>query len=80
MPSSSEGMELELKVEGMSCQHCVAAVTNAVGSVPGVEDVTVDLATGLVKVRGHAGAVQREEMIEAIRAAGYAVDTRTEGD
>jgi copper chaperone len=80
VPSSSEGMELELRVEGMSCQHCVAAVTGAVGSIPGVEDVAVDLETGLVKVRGHAGSVQREQVVEAIQAAGYRVDAGTGGD
>ena len=80
MPSNSEEMELELRVEGMSCQHCVASVTGAVGSVPGVEDVAVDLGTGLVKVRARAGAVQREQVAEAIRAAGYTVDAETGGD
>jgi hypothetical protein len=44
--SNSEGMELELTVEGMSCQHCLAAMTGAVGSVPGVVDVAMDLGTG----------------------------------
>ncbi len=73
MTSKSEEMELELKVEGMSCQHCVAAVTGAVSAVPGVEDVTVDLNSGLVKVRGQAGTVQREPLVEAIRSAGYTV-------
>lgn len=32
-----------LKVDGMSCEHCVRAITNAVGALPGVEQVSVDL-------------------------------------
>ena len=32
-----------LQVEGMSCEHCVKAVTNAVGSLTGVTSVSVDL-------------------------------------
>ncbi|MDR3086230.1 MAG: cation transporter, partial [Christensenellaceae bacterium] len=30
-----------LKVEGMSCEHCVRAVTNAVNSLPGIDGVAV---------------------------------------
>jgi copper chaperone len=30
-------------VAGMHCSHCVAAVTDEIGKVPGVEDVDVDL-------------------------------------
>jgi copper chaperone CopZ len=71
MSKSGEQVELELRVEGMSCQHCVAAVTKAVESVPGVEGANVDLASGMVSVTGRAGAVDRQQLVEAIRAAGY---------
>lgn len=43
---------LELKVDGMTCEHCVRAVTQAVHAIPGAGDVTVDLATGRVRVQG----------------------------
>ena len=70
--ADSEGLtELELRVEGMGCQHCVAAVTKAIEAVSGVEISNVDLATGLVKVTGRAGALERQRLVEAIRAAGY---------
>lgn len=39
-----------LKVEGMSCQHCVKAVTCAVGEVDGVSNVSVDLEAKTVTV------------------------------
>ncbi|MBU1247159.1 MAG: heavy-metal-associated domain-containing protein [Proteobacteria bacterium] len=42
----------ELQVKGMSCQHCVGSVTKAVETVDGVENVTVDLATGKVTYSG----------------------------
>jgi copper chaperone len=32
-----------IKVDGMSCEHCVKAVTNAVTALPGVTGVQVDL-------------------------------------
>lgn len=33
-------------VIGMTCDHCIAAVTQEVSRVPGVREVTVDLAPG----------------------------------
>ena len=43
---------LRLSVSGMSCDHCVAAVTRAVRAVPGAAHVQVDLAGGEVTVGG----------------------------
>ena len=37
-------------VTGMTCQHCVHAVTEEVAKLPGVESVSVDLPTGAVTV------------------------------
>ena len=63
---------LDLSVAGMTCGHCVAAVTNAVRAVPGADDVTVDLKAGRVTVTGKPdpGAVRR-----AIEEEGYGVQT-----
>ena len=38
-------MTLHYRVDGMSCQHCVVAVTSEVGDVAGVQAVDVDLET-----------------------------------
>jgi copper chaperone len=38
--------KVTLKVTGMSCEHCVAAVTKAAKGVAGVKDVKVDLKSG----------------------------------
>ena len=35
-----------IKIKGMSCQHCVMAVTKALGGIEGIEDVRVDLEKG----------------------------------
>lgn len=32
-----------IKISGMRCGHCVGAVTNALASIKGISDVTVDL-------------------------------------
>jgi copper chaperone len=37
-------------VTGMTCQHCVGAVREELGRIPGVTDVTVDLTSGTVTV------------------------------
>ena len=39
-------------VPGMSCAHCVQAVSDEVGSVEGVDSVVIDLDTKLVSVHG----------------------------
>ena len=38
----------EITVKGMSCAHCVAAMTKAMEGLPGVSQVKVDLAGGRV--------------------------------
>jgi copper ion binding protein len=57
-------------VQGMSCAHCVAAVTREVGTVPGVEAVAVDLDAAQVHVRG---AAEDAAIRAAITDAGYEV-------
>ena len=32
----------DFKVEGMACEHCVKAITNAVGVLAGIENITVN--------------------------------------
>jgi copper chaperone len=61
---------IELKVEGMSCQHCVAAVTQAVQDVDQNASVKVELADGRVSVESH---IARDALAAAIEDAGYAV-------
>ena len=58
-------------VVGMTCEHCVASVTEEVGEVPGVEGVTVDLATGAVEVSGTD--VDDAAVRAAVEEAGYRV-------
>ncbi|MEU8424233.1 copper ion binding protein [Micromonospora sp. NPDC048835] len=38
------------QVQGMTCGHCVSAVSAEVGAIEGVRDVQVDLAAGRVTV------------------------------
>ena len=58
-------------VEGMSCGHCAASVSDEVSAVEGVTDVVVDLTTGRLEVEG---ADVNDEMVrDAVEAAGYRV-------
>lgn len=59
----------EIKVQGMTCKHCVAAVEKALAATPGVEEVVeVSLESGLARVRGDAAP---ETLIAAVLEAGY---------
>ncbi|MEW6660435.1 MAG: heavy metal-associated domain-containing protein [Thermodesulfobacteriota bacterium] len=60
----------EIKVKGMSCGHCAAAVTKALQSLPGVTEVQVDLAGGRVTYQS-AAPLPPEDLAKAIKAAGY---------
>ncbi|MFI7220258.1 heavy-metal-associated domain-containing protein [Micromonospora maritima] len=50
-PKMRSVVESIYHVLGMSCDHCVQSVTSALGALPGVREVTVDLAAALVTVR-----------------------------
>jgi copper chaperone CopZ len=60
---------LTYRVDGMSCDHCKAAVTGEVSQVSGVQSVDVDLETKLVRVSGTS--VDAAEVVAAIDEAGY---------
>lgn len=62
-----------LNVAGMSCQHCKMAVTNAVGSVPGVSAVEVSLESNTVSFDYPEGRVPLDSVKQAIEAQGYKV-------
>lgn len=65
----------EFVVTGMSCAHCVTSVTSEVKELPGVTDVTVDLATGGLTVVS-ADAIPLAEIERAVDEAGYTVAAR----
>lgn len=59
-------------VTGMTCAHCVAAVTEEVSAIDGVESVAVDLDSGLVTVTAQTDPT-REQVAAAVDEAGYAL-------
>jgi copper chaperone len=67
----------ELKVNGMTCGSCVASVTKALKRVPGVQDVEVDLGSGVARVHGEPAAYQVRELVAALGEAGYEAEAAT---
>jgi copper chaperone len=57
-------------VSGMTCQHCVNAVTGELSSLDGVDDVLVDLGTGVVTVTS-AQPLDENDVRAAVDEAGY---------
>lgn len=62
------------QVKGMTCDHCVRAVSAELGRIGGVSDVEVDLATGAVTVES-AAPLPEDAVQAAVDEAGYEVVT-----
>ena len=60
-------------VQGMTCAHCVRAVTSAIQGQDPTAQVQVDLAMGEVSVQS---LLEAEQIVELIEEEGYAT-TRT---
>ncbi|CAG9622044.1 copper chaperone CopZ [Sutcliffiella rhizosphaerae] len=62
-----------LKVNGMSCGHCVKAIEGSVGELNGVETVKVDLAAGTVAIEYKSEQVSLEKVKKTIDEEGYEI-------
>jgi copper ion binding protein len=58
------------RVSGMTCEHCVQAVSHEVGALRGVDKVDVDLASGVVTVTSQH-ALDTDAVRAAVDEAGY---------
>jgi len=61
-----------IKIKGMSCNHCVMAVTKVLRDIDGIRNVTVDLKNGEATF-DEVEPVDMETIKERIRKAGYEV-------
>ena len=57
-------------VTGMTCEHCVASVTEEVQEIAGVTDVVVDLASGTLRVSSDE-PISDADVKAAVEEAGY---------
>jgi copper ion binding protein len=58
------------RVDGMTCDHCVHAITSEIAAIDGVHGVDVTLATGQVTVTSES-PVAAETIRAAVDEAGY---------
>lgn len=66
-----EKMMYKMKIEGMMCQHCQAAVTKALNALEGVKaEVNLEKKEAYVEAEAH---VTKEELTKAVEEAGYEV-------
>jgi len=73
MDEKSKMEEVQLKVLGMACGGCKAAVETALRSLEGVSSADVDLAAKTARVSYDPSKLARKDLLEAIQKAGYKV-------
>jgi copper chaperone len=61
--------ELHLKIDGMSCGHCVATVRKVLAAVPGVDVKDVQIGTANIAI--DPAQVSVATLIDAVQDAGY---------
>ena len=68
MNNTSSSQRLNLAIEGMSCGHCVQAVTRALQATPGITVLSVSVGAAQVETSSPASTAAA---LAAIEAAGY---------
>ena len=62
----------KIKIQGMSCQHCVMSVTKALGTIPGIQNLKVDLVKGEATFENTKN-IPLSAIRKAVEDAGYKV-------
>ena len=55
---------INVKVKGMTCGHCKSMVEKNLSKLPGVESVSVDLASGNTQIKGNPDMSSVHEVID----------------
>jgi copper chaperone len=63
--------ETTIKIEGMSCQHCIMAVKKALGGIPAILQSDVQIGSAMVKY--DESKIKKEDIESKIEEAGYRV-------
>ena len=64
----------QFHIEGMSCASCVARVEKAIRQLPGIDSLTIDLASGKATIAYDVAKVSPEQIRDKVLAAGYKVN------
>ncbi|MEO5816850.1 MAG: heavy-metal-associated domain-containing protein [Gemmatimonadaceae bacterium] len=68
-------MITHLRIDGMTCQHCVNAVFTALTPVPGITSADVSIGAAVIE---HDGRATVDALREAIAESGYEVTSVNE--
>jgi copper chaperone len=68
-------MITHLRIDGMSCQHCVRAVFTALTPVPGITSADVSIGAAVIE---HDGRATEEALRAAVAESGYQVTSVNE--
>jgi Cu+-exporting ATPase len=60
---------IEIRIEGMSCEHCAARVQKALAALKGVREATVELEAGSAVITGDG--IDADAVVAAVDEAGY---------
>jgi copper chaperone len=63
----------KIKIQGMTCQHCVMSVTKALGMIPGLKSLKVDLVKGEATFE-NSQKVSPERIRQVVEEVGYEVE------
>ena len=63
--------EIKLKIDGMSCQHCVTSVKKSIDGLEGIESSEVTI--GSAKISYDESKTSKETIVGAVTNAGYKV-------
>ncbi|KOR30459.1 hypothetical protein TI04_05715 [Achromatium sp. WMS2] len=69
--SSLMSNQIDLQIQGMTCNHCTARVKTALDHCTGVDAVSINLTTGVARITGTD--LDTDSLIAAVEAAGYTV-------
>lgn len=67
---TAQPLESRYRVTGMDCASCGRKIDTAIRRLPGVEDVSVAVQTGVLKIR-HGGDLADEAVLQQLRNLGY---------
>jgi copper chaperone len=62
-------MNIEIEVENIKCGGCASTIINKLGNADGVQDVGVDVESGMVTIDGDAS--RREQYAGILASIGY---------
>lgn len=64
-------MKQTIKINGMSCEHCVGKVEKAVSELDGVDKIKVKLKNAEAKIKFDEAKIPLEKILETVTELGY---------